>query len=186
MMNSDHQLHDTEPLDNPNNGGGLHHRDNVTIRSGSAGSNGSNSNNGNNHHSSSSPHGTPTRSSTTKRRIKKVGFWDRVHHHYLRRTTRSINTNYAKYGKKKHSRHNDNDKLQTLLFWGVVCMVSFVFGFAWKHFTTTTTSSSDGHNIHPQLRHTADNRVPSNPYAKLNEQQKQQQHKTHTNDKNNY
>ena len=40
-MNSDHQLHDTEPLDNPN--GGLHHRDNVTIRSGSAGSNGSNS-----------------------------------------------------------------------------------------------------------------------------------------------
>jgi len=179
-MNSDHQLHDTEPLDNPN--GGLHHRDNVTIRSGSAGSNGSNTN-GNNH--SSSQHGTPTRSTTNnKRKIKKaVGFWDRVNHHYLRRTTRSINnSNYAKYGKKKRSRHNV-DKLQTLLFWGVVCMVSFVFGFAWKHFTT---SVGNGHNIHPQLRHTADNKVPSNPYAKLNEQQKQQHKTQHYNTNNNY
>mmetsp|Transcript_9348 Transcript_9348/g.21083 ORF Transcript_9348/g.21083 Transcript_9348/m.21083 type:complete len:691 (+) Transcript_9348:93-2165(+) len=150
MMNSDH-LPEPDPLHESR----LHHRETATNSDGQQfQSNGRGS-------SSPSPT-TPPTPSTRKRRQKN--FWDRTSGH-LRL---NVNDNYAKYGKK---RVNKTTQLQSSIFWGAICIATFVLGFAWKYFTHEPSSS----NIpKPQLRHSASQKwMPrenlKNPYAKLSD-----------------
>ena len=175
MMNSDHNIVEADPplLLHDNK---LHHRENVAITINRADSNGSSSNG--NGSPPSPPHNIPSHTRTPRRRIKKKSFWDRTSG-----SLRISNNNYAKYGKKAVRR---NAKLQHFMFWGTIGFVSFVLGFTWRHFSN---NSNNYHQIHPQLRHAAESDgegVPSNPYAKLHEQQhdnKQQQNDNNNNNK---
>ena len=150
-------------------GGGLHHRDNVAINIDM-----NSGHNGNGARDTRPIISTPPR---TKRRHKKSSFWARFSAN-ARRRARNIygggDDNYAKYGKKRVKR---NDKLQSFLFWGTICLVSFIFGFVWKHYSNSTLDDQP----HPQLRH---GEIPPNPYAKLQQQQQQLQNDNNSNKPN--
>ncbi len=166
MMNSDHHLHESEPLHGGDNR--LHHRDVAININDGASSNQplhrSNSNNGRTNGRHSPP---PQAMHTRKRRVKKTNFWDRT----------SGRMNDGKYGKRKAKR---SAQIQQVIFWGSICVASFVLGFALTHFWSKGPPSSS--NLQPsKLRHPPDTtkgEIPPDPYAKLTADEHKQQPQT--------
>ncbi|KAL7540176.1 hypothetical protein ACHAXR_009931 [Thalassiosira sp. AJA248-18] len=124
----------------------------------------------NGHGSSNGPTTVPPPSPKTRKR-RSMNFWEKTSGH-LRI---DVNDNYAKYGKKRVKK---NMRLQSYIFLGTICIVSFVLGFIWRKYFAGEDLRSTPHLRHhvsdttPQWKpHT--HKTPPNPYSKLESKQQQ-------------